>query len=114
MTGIGSTATGNTDSTASTDSLLVWLRVRREADWRHAPVLRRDPGVRDGFRAWCEGPVRGRDPVRAERLLAAYAVARADAERRAPLDFALLAGWQREILGGGAVPRGRRLCEGRV
>lgn len=45
--------------------------------------------------------MRRRDPARAERLLAAYAVARADAARRAPLDFALLAGWQREVL---AVP----------
>ncbi|MGA4844932.1 Fic family protein [Streptomyces sp. G5(2025)] len=82
-----------------TDSLSVWLRVRREADWRHAPVLRQVPPSRDGFQAWCEGPVRRRDPVRAERLLAAHALARADAARRAPLDFALLAGWQREVLG---------------
>lgn len=83
----------------ATDSLAVWLRVRSEADWQHAPVLRRVLPASDGFRAWCEGPVRRRDPVRSERLLAAHALARADAARRAPLDFALLAGWQREVLG---------------
>nr|WP_133999100.1 hypothetical protein [Streptomyces sp. 846.5] len=36
-------------------------------------------------------PARRRDPVRAERLLAAHALARADAARFAPLNFALLA-----------------------
>ncbi|MEU7647207.1 Fic family protein [Streptomyces huasconensis] len=86
------------------DSLAIWLRVRRETDWRHAPALRRVPPSSDGFQAWCEGPVRRRDPVRAERLLAAHAVARSDAARRAPLTFALLAGWQREVLGVREVP----------
>jgi len=81
------------------DSLSVWQRVRREVDWQRAPALRRTPHGRDGFRAWCEGPVRRRDPVRAGRLLAAHALARGDAARRTPLDFALLAGWQREVLG---------------
>lgn len=57
---------------------------------------------RDGFRAWCAGSVRRRDPVRAERLLRAHGLCLADARRRAPLGFALLAGWQCEVLG---VPR---------
>jgi hypothetical protein len=86
------------------DSLSVWLRVRREADWHGAPALRPDPSGRDGFRSWCEGPVRLRDPMRAERLLAAYALAREDAARRTPLTFALLAGWQREVLGAPQAP----------
>ncbi|MET8746954.1 hypothetical protein ABZV72_36575, partial [Streptomyces sp. NPDC004728] len=80
------------------DSLSVWPRVRREADWQRAPALQRVPPDRDGFRSWCEGPVRRRDLIRAERLLAAHALAREDAARRTPLDFALLAGWQREVL----------------
>ncbi|MGW6060440.1 Fic family protein [Streptomyces sp. NPDC055189] len=88
----------------ATDSLSVWLRVRGEADWHHAPVLRRVLPASDGFRTWCEGPVRRRDPVRAERLLAAHTLARADAARRAPLDFALLATWQRAILGAPEAP----------
>ncbi|MEU8621560.1 Fic family protein [Streptomyces sp. NPDC048623] len=81
------------------DSLSIWLSVRGEADWHRAPALRREPTVRDGFRAWCEGPVHRRDPVRARRLLRAHARARSDATRRAPLDFALLASWQCEVLG---------------
>ncbi|MFJ4897002.1 MULTISPECIES: Fic family protein [unclassified Streptomyces] len=88
----------------ATDSLSVWLRVRREVDWQCAPALQRIPPDRDGFRSWCEGPVRRRDPIRAERLLAAYALAREDATRRAPLDFALLAGWQCEVLAGTRAP----------
>ncbi|MFB8242424.1 Fic family protein [Kitasatospora purpeofusca] len=87
-----------------TDSLSTWLRVRREADWQCAPVLQRVSPDRDGFRSWCEGPVRRRDPVRAERLLAAHALTRKDAARRTPLDFALLAGWQREVLAVTEVP----------
>ncbi|MFE6871273.1 Fic family protein [Kitasatospora sp. NPDC057692] len=82
----------------ATDSLSAWLRVRREVDWQRAPALRRAAPDRDGFRSWCEGPVRRRDPLRAERLLAAHARAREDAVRRTPLNFALLAGWQREVL----------------
>ncbi|WP_078911255.1 Fic family protein [Streptomyces sp. NRRL WC-3742] len=88
----------------ATDSLAVWLRVRREVDWQGAPALRRVPPGRDGFRSWCEESVRRHDPVRAERLLAAHALARGDAARRAPLDFALLAGWQREVLAATAAP----------
>lgn len=88
----------------ATDSLSVWLRVRGEADWLGAPALRPGPATRDGFRAWCEGPVRRRDPVRAERLLLAHSLARADAARRAPLDFELLAGWQRAVLGTAEAP----------
>ncbi|WP_237552309.1 Fic family protein [Streptomyces sp. SID5789] len=88
----------------ATDSLSVWMRVRREADWHCAPALQRDPSGRDGFRSWCEGPVRLRDPRRAERLLAAHTLAREDAARRAPLNFALLAGWQREVLGATEAP----------
>ncbi|MFI6449751.1 Fic family protein [Kitasatospora sp. NPDC050543] len=88
----------------ATDSLSVWLCVRREADWQRAPALQRVPPDRDGFRSWCEGPVRRRDPIRAERLLAAHALARADAACRAPLNFALLAGWQREVFGEAEAP----------
>ncbi|MGW4372462.1 Fic family protein [Streptomyces albidoflavus] len=88
----------------ATDSLSVWLRVRGEVDWRGAPALQRVPADRDGFRFWCEGAVRRRDPMRAERLLAAHALAREDARRRSPLNFALLAGWQREVLAAPGTP----------
>ncbi|WEO99763.1 Fic family protein [Streptomyces sp. FXJ1.172] len=83
----------------ATDSLRTWLLVRRETDWYQAPALRRELTARDGFRAWCAGPVHRRDAIRAERLLSAYTLARADAVRRTPLDFALLSAWQCEVLG---------------
>jgi hypothetical protein len=86
------------------DSLSTWLRVRRDIDWRQAPVLQRVLPASDGFRAWCEGPVHRRDPVRAKRLLAAHALARADAAHRVPLDFIRLAAWQREVLGEAETP----------
>ncbi|MFD7961195.1 Fic family protein [Streptomyces zaomyceticus] len=88
----------------ATDSLSTWLRVRREADWQHAPALQRVPPDHDGFSSWCGGPVRRRDPIRAERLLAAHTLAREDAARRSPLDFALLARWQREVLAATEAP----------
>ncbi|MFC8229838.1 Fic family protein [Streptomyces sp. NPDC057287] len=83
------------------DSLADWCRVRREVGWAGlgsgdvtGPVL---PDV-DGFTAWCRGPVSRRDPVRARRLLAAYAAVRTDAAHGRQLTFALLAGWQRVVL----------------
>ncbi|MFJ1741085.1 Fic family protein [Streptomyces microflavus] len=88
----------------ATDSLSVWLRVRRETDWHRAPALQRIPTDHDGFRSWCEGPVRRRDPTRARRLLAAHNSACEDAARRSPLDFALLSGWQREVLASPRAP----------
>ncbi|CAM5449957.1 hypothetical protein SMICM304S_09085 [Streptomyces microflavus] len=88
----------------ATDSLSVWLRVRRETDWHRAPALQRIPTDHDGFRSWCEGPVRRRDPTRAGRLLAAHNSACEDAARRSPLDFALLSGWQREVLASPRAP----------
>ncbi|MFC5905274.1 Fic family protein [Streptomyces zhihengii] len=88
----------------ATDSLSAWLRVRREVDWHRAPALKRVPAGRDGFPSWCEGPVRRRDPMRAERLLAAHTLAREDAVRRSPLNFALLARWQREVLAATETP----------
>ncbi|UKY48220.1 Fic family protein [Streptomyces inhibens] len=92
---------------ADADALADWCRVRQQVDWARTgaedvtgPVT---PSV-DGFTAWCEGPVRRRDPARAERLLSAYAAARADAARNAPLTFGLLAGWQRLVLGTAEAP----------
>ncbi|WP_282701080.1 Fic family protein [Streptomyces sp. CC219B] len=60
--------------------------------------------VVDGFVAWCEGPVRRRDPERAGRLRDAYALVRVDAAARRPLTFTTLARWQGMVLGTGAVP----------
>lgn len=105
------------------DALADWCRVRREVDWPRAagPLPEPRPGagpVADGFAAWCRGPVHRRSPLRAARLLSAYAAARSDAAsdaarsdaghsdaaRRAPLTFARLAGWQRLLLGTAGAP----------
>ncbi|MFE0516160.1 Fic family protein [Streptomyces sp. NPDC058964] len=66
------------------------------------PPARGAPPVRgrvDGLAAWYDGPVRRRDPARADRLLAALARSRADGARGEPLGPALLAAWQRIVLG---------------
>ncbi|MFF4104736.1 Fic family protein [Streptomyces sp. NPDC001903] len=87
------------------DHLERWLVVReavpwpvaREGDeaWSEAPVTPSSDGAARDIRAF-DGAV---DPARAEGLLAALERARADAERGAPLDFDLLRGWQRHVLG---------------
>ncbi|WP_432103751.1 Fic family protein [Streptomyces sp. bgisy091] len=85
-----------------TDSLADWCRVRQEVDWAglDAPAVTGPvTPAADGLVAWCAGPATDRDPVRARRLLAGYAAVRADAERKLPLTFALLSGWQRRVLG---------------
>ena len=82
------------------DALGAWCQVREEVDWSSvatAPAPVRP--VADGLAAWFDGPVRHRDPDRADRLLAAMALSRAAASRGAPLTPALLDDWQRLVLG---------------
>lgn len=83
------------------DALATWCRVRERVDWSSAAHVGPAPvrPVVDGLVAWCEGPVRRRDPDRAGRLLAATALSRAAAVRGEPLTESLLAGWQVLLLG---------------
>ncbi|MFF4547129.1 hypothetical protein ACFY1J_23380 [Streptomyces sp. NPDC001406] len=86
----------------SPDALAVWCRVRQQVDW--STVVPADPvppvrGAVDGLAVWYDGPVRRRDPARAERLLTALARSRADAARGEPLGPQLPASWQRLVLG---------------
>ncbi len=53
----------------------------------------------DGFGTWCDAGGRSSDPARADRLRAALAQSRADASHKRPLTCALLAEWQRFVLG---------------
>ncbi|WP_308312685.1 Fic family protein [Streptomyces sp. ISL-11] len=82
------------------DALAVWCHVRQQVDWvsavtaTPAPV---QPAV-DGLTAWFDGPIRRRDPERADRLLAATAVTRAAAARKERLTPAMLDDWQRVVL----------------
>ncbi|MCX5124196.1 Fic family protein [Streptomyces sp. NBC_00193] len=83
------------------DALAAWCKVREQVDWRSAASVGPAP-VRpavDGLAAWIDGPVRLRDPDRADRLLAAMTLSRVAASRGEPLTPTLLAGWQTLVLG---------------
>ncbi|MEU1179108.1 cell filamentation protein Fic [Streptomyces sp. NPDC005820] len=84
------------------DHLESWLAVREAVPWREAPAGGEDgpvtpvsDGAADCVRAF-DGAL---DPARAQGLLAALERVRADAARGAELDFELLRGWQRHVLG---------------
>ncbi|WP_221937956.1 Fic family protein [Nocardia otitidiscaviarum] len=59
---------------------------------------------RDGFTDRIRRVEHVRDPARAQRLLQAYEQMRCDAAADKVLDFDLLAGWQRTVLGIAAAP----------
>ncbi len=83
------------------DALATWCKVREQVDWSSAASVS-PASVRtavDGLAAWFGGPVRLRDPDRADRLLAAMTLSRAAASRGEPLTPALLTGWQKLVLG---------------
>jgi hypothetical protein len=92
-----------------TDQLRSWCETREQVPWHD---------VRHG-RGWPRGPVQARcdgiahrittveyarEPLRAQRFLAAYEQVRADATVDKTLDFGLLAKWQRTVLGLARVP----------
>ncbi|MGW7552364.1 Fic family protein [Streptomyces rimosus] len=84
------------------DHLERWLAVRGTVPWHEGPdggvdgpVIPSRDGAAEDIRAF-DAAV---DPARAEGLLAALEALRADAARGAPLDFALLRGWQQHVLG---------------
>lgn len=82
------------------DGLADWLLIRTEIawpSWRGACLVSGAP-ARDGFRRSFEA-TQGRDSKRTARVLAALDLAFADAEQRRPLTFALMAKWQRIVLG---------------
>ncbi|MFJ1938598.1 MULTISPECIES: Fic family protein [unclassified Kitasatospora] len=85
----------------SDDALATWCKVREQVDWSSAASVRAAPvcAAVDGLAAWFDGPVRLRDPDRADRLLAAMTLSRADASQGEPLTPTLLAGWQKLVLG---------------
>ncbi|MEU6058645.1 Fic family protein [Streptomyces sp. NPDC047097] len=84
------------------DRLRDWLAVRAAVPWSQAPDSGSDGPVtpaRDGAAEDIRAFDGALDPARAEGLLAALELVRADAARGAVLDFALLGGWQRHVLG---------------
>jgi Fic/DOC family len=85
------------------DSLADWLRVRTEISWPSWRGARPVSGApaRDGFRKFFMATRGGRDSGGTARVLAALDLALADAEQGRPLTFALMAKWQRAVLGHG-------------
>ncbi|MFM9611617.1 Fic family protein [Streptomyces niveiscabiei] len=83
------------------DDLAAWLRVRAQIRWQEttAPLTGPIRGRRDGIACLAGARKPAVDPSRADRLLAAWSSARADAEAGRPLDFERLAAWQRTVLG---------------
>jgi len=99
-------------SQPESDHLQRWLAVRESVSWPGAPGDGEDGPViasRDGaaldIRAF-DGVV---DPARAEGMLAALGLARADAEHGAALHFELLRRWQQHVLGTSQPPSFRSL-----
>ncbi|MDQ0766725.1 Fic family protein [Streptomyces canus] len=83
------------------DALAAWCRVRNQIDWAFAVGETPAPveAAVDGFGIWCGAGDHSSNPARGDRLLAALARSRADASRKRPLTCALLAEWQRLVLG---------------
>ncbi|MGI5281674.1 Fic family protein [Streptomyces rochei] len=83
------------------DSLADWLLIRPEISWPSwsgaSPVS--GAPARDGFRSFFMATRGGRDSGGTARVLTALDVAFADAEQGRPLAFALMAKWQRTVLG---------------
>ncbi|MFI1106052.1 Fic family protein [Streptomyces melanogenes] len=88
--------------TPTQDHLQRWLEVRESVPWHEiqdgaadGPVVPVRDGAAEDIRAF-DGAF---DPARAEGLLSALQLLRADAARGARLDFALLSSWQQHLLG---------------
>ncbi|MFJ5220314.1 Fic family protein [Streptomyces sp. NPDC088354] len=83
------------------DNLADWLRIRPEISWpscRGASPASGAP-ARDSFRNCFMATRGGRDSEETARVLTALDLALADAEQRRTLTFALMAKWQRIVLG---------------
>ncbi|MFI0990601.1 cell filamentation protein Fic [Streptomyces exfoliatus] len=92
------------------DHLQRWFAVRASVPWHEipdsgtdGPVVPLRDGAAEDIRAF-DGAI---DLARAEGLLSALELLRADAARGARLDFALLSSWQQHILGTPQPPRFR-------
>ncbi|WP_405937206.1 Fic family protein [Streptomyces sp. NBC_00726] len=83
------------------DGLADWLLIRPEIpwpSWRGARLTSAAP-ARDGFRNFFLVTRGGRDSEGTSRVLNALETAFVDAEQGRPLTFALMAKWQRAVLG---------------
>ncbi|PBC75423.1 Fic/DOC family protein [Streptomyces sp. TLI_235] len=84
------------------DHLARWLEVRGTVPWQNGPDGGADGPVtpsRDGAAEDVRAFDGALDPARAQGMLSALDLVRADASRGVPLDFELLRGWQQHVLG---------------
>ncbi|MET7297951.1 Fic family protein [Embleya sp. NPDC005575] len=87
------------------DDLALWRCVRQETPWPESTEPPpRGAEIRDGVTDFIATVVRDRDPERASRLGTALNRSRTDAARGAPLSFALMEAWQRDVLALPTVP----------
>ncbi|MCY1069276.1 Fic family protein [Nannocystis sp. RBIL2] len=92
-------AARESDTAPRPDALAAWLETRVTA-FRDPPrSRRRTPLHHDGHLLFIEQRDRPRDPVRADRMLAALTACRAHARSGDPLTFDVLASWQAQVLG---------------
>ncbi|MDX3696417.1 Fic family protein [Streptomyces europaeiscabiei] len=94
------------------DHLELWLAVRATVPWHKAPDGGGDEPVapsRDGAAEHIRAFDGALDPARAQGLLAALELLRADAARGAALNFELLQRWQQHVLGAPQPPPFRDL-----
>ncbi|WP_434416025.1 Fic family protein [Nannocystis pusilla] len=92
-------AARDSDTAPRPDALAAWLETRVAA-FRDPPrSRRRTPLHRDGHLLFIEQRDRPRDPVRADRMLAALTACRAHARSGDSLTFDALASWQAQVLG---------------
>ncbi|WP_327399513.1 Fic family protein [Streptomyces sp. NBC_01288] len=94
------------------DHLRSWLAVRETVPWEDAPDGGGDEPVvpsRDGAAEYIRAFDHTVSAARGEGLLTALDLVRADAARGARLDFELLRGWQRHVLGTPGPPSFRTL-----
>ncbi|MFK4868151.1 hypothetical protein ACI3K4_23365 [Streptomyces sp. CSMPJR101] len=97
---------------APPDHLQRWLAVRESVPWREAADSTGNAAVtpvRDGMADEIRTFDAILDPARAQNLLTALYVMRADAARGARLDFALIQRWQQHVLAAPALPPLRSL-----
>ncbi|MGW6982365.1 Fic family protein [Streptomyces sp. NPDC054932] len=101
-----------TPSAPQPDSLQSWLAVRETVPWQEArhqggeePVTPSRDGAAEDIRTF-DGAL---DPARAEGMLAALELLRAEAAHGATLDFEMLRRWQQHVLGTPLPPAFREL-----
>jgi hypothetical protein len=96
-------AGGVRETAVEPDDLQRWLEVRDQVKWKparsHGGVGRDQPPIRDGAVQYIGVFDAAIDPARAQGLLDALELMRAEAAQHTPLSFEVLRRWQQHVLG---------------